>query len=185
MLSVRDIWGKSTSLSFLSFKIISAAETLDISKRWDRLYSVSNLIENSGPHPHAVREISDIVTSSEWASWDVAVCERCVCGIEFHIFPPHLNIGRRSKIWGMKVTRFTLQLPSAPISTLRWEISPVLNAQPQMFTGEKKGERWDENKRYDSQLPVLRGLECWSRVENEREGTRGGRNKETIDDRQK
>ncbi len=175
MLSIRDIWGKSTFLSFLSFRIIRAAETLDISKRCDRLYSVSNLIETSGPHPHAVREISDIVTSSEWVTgWHDSVCEWCVCGIVLHIFPPHLNVGRRSKIWGVKVTRFTLQLPSAPISALRREISPVLNAQSQMFTGEKKGERWDENKRYDSQLPVLRSLECWSRVENEREGISGG-----------
>jgi len=46
-------------------KRLNAAETLDISKCCDRLYSVSNLIENSGPHPHVVSEISDIVTSCE------------------------------------------------------------------------------------------------------------------------
>lgn len=144
--------GKSASLCFLFFKIISAAETLDISNCCDRLYSVSNLIGNSGPHPHAVSEISDILTSGEWVtSWDVAAC---VCGTEFHIVPLHLNGGAQIKVLRCEGrTPITFFLP---INALRCEISPVQNAQSQMFTGEKE--------RREMRLLVLCGLEWWTRV---------------------
>lgn len=162
---MRDIWGKSTSLSFHSFRIIRAAETLDISKCCDRLYSVSNLIETSGPHTHALREISDIVTSSGWVtSWDDVACERCVCGIELHIFPPHLKVGRRSKIWCVKVTRFTLQLPSAPSA-----LSDEKSVQSWMLShrclrGRKKREMRTRDMTHNSLSCVVLNVKAGSKM---------------------